>query len=55
MVLFWLLTPLVFYLAYLERGYWAIGGEILFPTIPLLIWAITRTIKDALRKDEKSG
>ena len=52
--LFWLLTPLIFYIAYLERGYRAIGGEIFFPLIPLLIWLVVKTVKDDLkRKDEK--
>ena len=50
--LFWLLTPLIFYLACLERGYRAIGGEIFFPLIPLLIWMVVKTIKSDKAKNE---
>ena len=44
--IFWILTPFMFRLAYLERGYEAIGGELLFPLIPFLLWALVKTIKD---------
>ena len=43
----WLLTPFIFRLAYMERGYSAIGGEIVFPLIPLLAWIVVKTIKDS--------
>jgi len=49
-VVFLALTPLVFYLADLERGFNATGGEIFFPLIPFVIWGIAKTIKD-LRKE----
>ena len=47
-------TPLVFYLADLERGFDATGGEIFFPLIPFVIWGIARTVKETtqeIRKD----
>jgi len=44
-ILFIALTPFIFHLAYLERGYRAIGGEIFFPLIPFIIWAIVKTAK----------
>ena len=48
--IFWLFTPLIFYLAYLERGYIAIGGEVFFPLIPLLIWILAKSIKDITKR-----
>lgn len=43
----WLsLTPLVFLLADMERGYNATGGEIFFPLIPLLIYGFTKMKED---------
>jgi TRAP-type mannitol/chloroaromatic compound transport system permease small subunit len=47
------LTPAVFQYAYNERGYSAIGGEIFFPFIPLLIWAIVKTVKDTFKNNEE--
>jgi len=49
---FWLtlvfaaLTPSAFVFAYLERGYFAVGGEVLFPFIPLLIWMFVKEVED---------
>jgi len=48
---FILLTPIVFHLAYLERGYSAIGGEVVFPFIPLIVWMFAKTIKDVINND----
>ena len=45
----WAFTPLVFYAAYLERGYWTTGGEILFPLVPVLIWLFAKTIADVIK------
>lgn len=39
------ITPYMFYLADLERGYNATGGEIFIPLLPLLVWAIKDSIK----------
>jgi hypothetical protein len=50
-------TPYVFYLADLERGYDGIGGEILFPFVPLLVGVIIHEVKDMtkdLRGDEQN-
>lgn len=55
---FWVLTPFMFRLAYAERGFQAIGGEIFFPLMPLIIWAIARTLKDGIQtigKENKNG
>ena len=41
-VLFLILTPYVFELADIERGYDSTGGEIVFPFLPLIIWFWTR-------------
>ena len=54
-VIFLLLTPFVFRLADMERGFDATGGEIFFPLIPFLIYAISKTVKDIksiFRKDD---
>ena len=48
------LTPLVFRLADLERGFQATGGEIFFPLIPLFLWAFVSTIKNSLRKEDEN-
>lgn len=43
----WLgLTPTVFTYADMSRGYNAIGGEIFYPFIPLVIWLIVETVND---------
>ena len=42
------LTPLVARLAYIERGYVALGGEMALPLVPLLVWAFVRTGRDLL-------
>ena len=44
-IIFIALTPLIFRLAYIERGFFAIGGEFLFPLFPLAIWAFVSTVK----------
>lgn len=40
------ITPYMFYIADLERGYNATGGEIFIPLIPLLAWAMKDSIKE---------
>lgn len=40
------ITPYMFYIADLERGYNATGGEIFIPLIPFLVWAIKDSIKE---------
>ena len=40
------LTPLVARLAYIERGYAALGGEMVLPLAPLIVWALVRTGRD---------
>ncbi|MPN11138.1 hypothetical protein SDC9_158439 [bioreactor metagenome] len=41
------LTPYVFHLADLERGYTSgVGGEIFFPLLPFVLKAIKDSIKD---------
>jgi len=55
-MIFLLLTPFVFQLAYMERGYRAVGGEMFFPLIPFLIYATSKTfkeIKEVLKGDAK--
>jgi len=49
-VFFILITPLMFNLADLERGYNAIGGELFVPFIPLMTLAVKESIKD-MRED----
>jgi len=39
------ITPYIFKIADLERGYNATGGEIFIPLIPLLVWAMKDSIK----------
>ena len=55
-VLFWIftgfclgITPYIFHLANLERGYNAIGGEMFIPLIPLLVWLFHKTGKDFIK------
>ena len=40
------ITPYIFTIADLERGYNATGGEIFIPLIPLLLWAMKDSIKE---------
>ena len=40
------ITPYIFAIADLERGYNATGGEIFVPLIPFLVWAIKDSIKE---------
>lgn len=40
------ITPYIFQLADLERGYNATGGEIFVPLIPFLVYALKDTIKE---------
>jgi len=54
----WALTPYMFHLGYLERGYRAIGGEALFLLLPFVLWAICKTLKDTItdiKKELKSN
>lgn len=45
-VICWGLTPYIFCLADLERGYDATGGEIFIPLLPVIVWAFIKTMKD---------
>ena len=40
------ITPYMFYIADLKRGYNATGGEIFIPLIPLLVWMVKEVVKD---------
>ncbi len=40
------ITPYIFTIADMERGYNATGGEIFVPLIPFLVWAIKDSIKE---------
>jgi len=40
------ITPYMFYLADLERGYNATGGEIFIPFIPVMAWMMKNSIKE---------
>jgi hypothetical protein len=40
------ITPYIFTIADMERGYNATGGEIFIPLIPLLAWAMKDSIKE---------
>ena len=40
------ITPYMFYIADLKRGYNATGGEIFIPLIPLVLWAMKDSIKE---------
>ena len=42
----WSITPFMFYFADLERGYDATGREVFTPFLPLIAWAIGKTIED---------
>ena len=43
------LTPYIFQLAEQERGYKAIGGELIFPFIPLIVWCLMFVSKDLVK------
>jgi hypothetical protein len=43
-------TPFAMLLAWLERGYFTIGGEIFLGLFPLAIWALWRNLKDDLKE-----
>jgi len=45
-----ILTPIVFELAYIQRGYEALGGEIFFPFSPLLLRCLVKTITDCFKE-----
>ena len=40
------ITPYIFTIADMERGYNATGGEIFIPLIPFLVWAMKDFIKE---------
>ena len=42
----WIMTPLMFIAADIERGYDATGGEVFTPFLPLIAWAIGKAIED---------
>ena len=42
----WIMTPLMFIAADIERGYDATGGEVFTPFLPLIAWAIGKTVED---------
>ena len=48
LILFWsvVFTPFVFYLANLERGYSATGGEVFLPFLPILLYALYQSEKE---------
>ena len=48
-VLFIALTPAIFTYAEAQRGYKAIGGELFFPLIPLMGWAICGMVQDTFK------
>ena len=43
------LTPRMFTYADAQRGYNAIGGEMFFPIIPLMLWATWGAAKDTFK------
>ena len=45
----WTATPFMVYIAYIERGYKAFGGEWLIPLIPFFVLAIGKAIEDDRR------
>ena len=49
-MLFIVFTPTVFNHAKIQRGYDAIGGEIFFPIMPLVLWVLVKVIKDMLKE-----
>lgn len=42
----WGITPYMFHLADLERGYDATGGELFTPMLPLLVWMIVNLVRE---------
>lgn len=50
--IFFAITPLMFHLADLERGYNATGGEMFVPMIPFLLYAVRSTVAD-LKEERK--
>lgn len=42
-------TPAVFTYAEAQRGYKAVGGELFFPLIPLMGWAVCRMVQDTFK------
>ena len=46
------ITPHIFYLADLERGYNSTGGEIFFPLIPFITLIFLKFIKELLSYDQ---
>lgn len=48
LIIFWsvVFTPFVFYLADLERGYPAHGGEVFLPFLPILVYAFYLSEKE---------
>ena len=45
-----LFTPVVFRNAREQRGYFAIGGEIFIPFIPLILWLVVKVVKDVFKE-----
>jgi hypothetical protein len=45
-VAWWALTPLFFYLADMQRGFDATGGEAFIPLIPFIVWTVIKTLKE---------
>lgn len=41
--------------AYMERGYFAMGGEALFLLLPVAYHPISQTIRDLMRKEDGHG
>ena len=51
MVFFIAITPACFNLAYLQRGYRAIGGEALVPMYGLILWSIWQEVGHIFRPE----
>lgn len=43
-------TPYAYKLAYMERGYRAIGGEACVPLLIILLWYIYRELKNIIKE-----
>jgi hypothetical protein len=44
------ITPFIFQIADLERGFNATGGEIFIPLIPFLLYSICKSTKEILKE-----
>lgn len=48
-IICWSITPFMFYIADIERGYDALGGEAFIPMLPIFAYLIS----EAIRKDRE--